>query len=113
MSTVSDILGEGTVSFVIPVGDYAPLKLTLSHATLALSIVRCTIDAVLPAGAIVEVWLLKTAGNPAVDADYMLAFTLLSGSLLFQASSIYARAFQLRAKGAAAGGTVNCHALTV
>jgi hypothetical protein len=112
---VSEILDEDTVTFTIPAGagSYAPEKLQLTHATLALSVIRCVIDVELPAGATIEGWLLKLNGNSALDADYVFAFSLLSGTLRFQASSLYARAIQLRAKSGGTGGTVVCHALVV
>lgn len=115
MSTFSNALFKGSVVFNIPpaAGDYAQEKLRMSHPSLVLSIVRPVIDVQLPAGALIEVFILRDGGDPSVDSDYLLAFTLISGTQRFQASSIYSQYADIRAKSGGAGGAVGCHAVAV
>ena len=72
------IWSEHSVVFNVPAtsGLYAPEKITMSspagHAT---EVHRGLPVGVLPAGAVIEEWVLRTGGNPATDADYRLVDT--------------------------------------
>jgi hypothetical protein len=115
MSILNEILDEGTVVFAVPLasGEYAPLKLTLRARAVAISIARCLIEAAVPAGATIEVWVLKYNGDPNNDADYTLSIAPISGATLMSATSVYARAVQFRAKSGGTQGNVTAHMLAV
>lgn len=115
MSIPNEILDEGTCTFEIPVtaGQYAPLKLTLRARALVISATRLIIESALPAGAVIEAWLLKFNGNPNNDADYTLDKNIIATTALVGTNFGYPRAIQLRAKSGGASGTVVGHGIAV
>lgn len=126
MRTISDPLDEQTVYFEFPatINLYAPNIMTLvAPPGLLISVVRPLlytdpppppgVQAALPTGAVVEAWLLKKGGNYTLAADYVYAFNILSGVLLFQASSLYARAIQFRGKSGGTAGALYMDAAAV
>lgn len=116
MSEINEVLAEGTATFVVSgnSGDPAPQKLTLRPTiNVAISSIRATIEATLPTGAIVEVWVLKFGGNPTVDTDYTFNANLISGTNLSGLSFPYARAVQIRAKRGSVDGNITVHATAI
>ena len=68
---------RGSQVFTVPVGagTYAPERLTLAKAgtqvgPVSLISTTCLVSSAAVATAVVELWLLKDGGNPAVDADW-------------------------------------------
>jgi hypothetical protein len=108
------ILTEAAVTFNVPAtnGQYATERLNLyAPAGYACHRVRWTRIETLPAGSKIEEWGLKPGGDPSNDADYVLLFPTLMGSLAFTSRNGPQLRSQLRVVSGGTPGVVTVHGL--